>query len=75
MDLPHVDARPKVSSPGSRAGLISHGSHEWDDDMAALGDLGASISPKGGASGQAIMKREKTIIVEPKVLAENTKNA
>ena len=54
MDLPHVDARPKVSSPGSRAGLISHGSHEWDDDMAALGDLGASISPKGGASGRSV---------------------
>ena len=54
MDLPHVDARPKVSSPGSRAGLILHGSHEWDDDMAALGDLGASISPKGGASGRSV---------------------
>ena len=27
--------------------------------------------PKGGAPGQAIMKREKTIIVEPKVLAES----
>ena len=26
--------------------------------------------PKGGAPGQAVMKREKTIIVEPKVLAE-----
>ena len=26
--------------------------------------------PKGGAQGQAVMKREKTIIVEPKVLAE-----
>ncbi len=31
--------------------------------------------PKGGAPGKAILKREKTIIVEPKVLAENTKNA
>jgi len=62
MDLPHVDARPKVSSPGSRAGLISHGSHEWDDDMAALGDLGASISPKGGASG----RRSVTFGASPK---------
>lgn len=55
VDLPHVDARPKLpSSPGGRAGggLISRGSHEWDDDMAALGDLGASISPKGAASGR-----------------------
>ena len=53
IDLPHVDARPKVSSPGGKpGGLISHGSREWDDDMAALGDLGASVSPKGGASGR-----------------------
>uniref|UniRef100_A0A7S0KRI9 CFA20 domain-containing protein n=1 Tax=Micromonas pusilla TaxID=38833 RepID=A0A7S0KRI9_MICPS len=55
VDMPHVDARPKLpSSPGGGAGggLISRGSHEWDDDMAALGDLGASVSPKGAASGR-----------------------
>lgn len=64
VDLPHVDARPKLpSSPGSRAaGLISRGSHEWDDDMAALGDLGASVSPKGAASG----RRSVTFGASPK---------
>ena len=65
IDLPHVDARPKVSSPGGKpGGLISHGSREWDDDVAALGDLGGhlSVSPKGGASG----RRSVTFGASPK---------
>ena len=53
IDLPHVDARPKVSSPGGKpGGLISHGSREGTTTWRRWG-LGGhpSVSPKGERRG------------------------
>ena len=64
---------PSKQSLGEAAGVAAF----WSKGKSAkkvpvVYTLAKYVSkPKGGAPGQAIMKREKTIIVEPKVLVES----